>query len=70
MFNNVMVQDGLICDDVGWWSEINKGGDRIYDIDIVLCDILEGMWANSQVVLVHGSPIGSSGIVVDGGRIT
>ena len=29
LFNTVLVQDDLICDDVGWWSGFNKGGNII-----------------------------------------
>ena len=40
LFNTVMDQDGLIFDDVGWWSGLNKGGDSTYDVVIILPDIL------------------------------
>ena len=36
LFNTVLDQDGLICDYIGWWCGLNKGGDIIYDIDIGL----------------------------------
>ena len=66
LFNNVLGQDGIICDDVGCWSGINKGDDSIYDVDIGLCDISEVMEANNQVAPAHESPIGSPIVVVDG----
>ena len=69
MFNIVLVQDSLICDDVGLWNNLNKGGDRIYDIDIGLQDILEGIVSNNQVVPSDGAPIVYFIIVVDGGMI-
>ena len=43
MFITVLFQDGLICDNVGWWSGFNKYGDRIYDIDMGLSEIVEFM---------------------------
>ena len=69
LFNIVLGQDGLIYDDVGWWSGRNKGYDRIENIGIGLGDIVEVIGTNNQVAPYHGSPIGSSVIVVDGGRI-
>ena len=70
LFNNVLDQDGTIFDDVGWWSRLNKHGDSLYGIDIGLCDIVGDMGANYQVVPVHGALVGSSVIVVYGGRIS
>ena len=29
LFNNVLGQDGTICDDVGWWGGLNKDVDSI-----------------------------------------
>ena len=69
VFNTVLGQDGIICDDVGWWSGFNNGGDRIYGVDIGLHNIVEVMETNNQVDPAHGAPIGSSVIVVDGGII-
>ena len=40
LFNTLLGQDGLICDDVGWWSGLNKGGDIIYNVDIGFGDIV------------------------------
>ena len=54
LFNNVLCQYGLICDDVGWWIGINKGGDIICDIDIGLCGIAENIRSNKQVFPDHG----------------
>ena len=70
LFNTVLVQDSLISDDVGCCSGLNKGCGIIYDVDKGLRNIVEGMVSNKQVVLDHGFPIGSSIIVVDGGRVT
>ena len=70
LFNNVLGQDGIICDDVGWWSGFNEGGDSIEDIAIGLGYIVEFMGTNNQVDPSHGAPIGSSIIAVDGGRIS
>ena len=39
-FNTLLGQDGHIFDGVGWWSGLNKGGDSIYDVDIILFDVL------------------------------
>ena len=69
LLNTVLVQDGLICDNSGWCSRLNKGGDIIYDIEIVCCNIVEHMGDNNQVVPAYGSLIGSSLIEVDSGRI-
>ena len=65
--NTVLGQDVLICDDVGWWIGLNKGGDVIYSVDIGLRNIVEGKGTNNQVTPAHGAPIWSSIIVVDGG---
>ena len=40
LFNTVLCQDGLICDDVGWWGGFNKGRDIIYSVDIGLFEIV------------------------------
>ena len=64
-----MVQDGIVCDGVGWWSGLNKGGDGIYDVDMVLGDIVEVMGTNNTVPPPHGASIGYSIIGVDGRRI-
>ena len=42
LFNTVLGHDGLICDEVGWWSWLNKGGDKIYDVEIGLSNTVEG----------------------------
>ena len=69
LFNIGLGQDGLIWDDVGWWSGLKKVGDRIYDFVIGLWDIVEGMGSYNQVVPSHRAPIGYSILVADGGRI-
>ena len=43
LFNNVMVQGGIICDDVGWWVGFNKGGNSIDDVAIGFCNTVEVM---------------------------
>ena len=35
-----MCKDGIICDDVGCRSGLNKGGDTIYDVDITIVIII------------------------------
>ena len=70
LFNTLLVQDGLICYDVGWLSWLKEGDDSNYEVDIGLCDIVEGMGTNNQVAPSHGVPIISSIIVVYGGGIT
>ena len=69
LFNTVFGQDGIICDGVGWWSGFNKGFNIIEDIDIGLWNIVEGMGTNNRVSPDHRALIGSTIIVVDGGRI-
>ena len=64
-----MGQGGIICDDVGWWSGLNKGGDSIDDVYIGLGVIVKGMGTKNHVGTSHGVPIGSSVILIDGGRI-
>ena len=69
LFHTILGKDGLFCDDVGWCSGFNKGGDGIDGVDIVLGNIMEGMGNNKQVDPTHVVPIGSSIIVVYGGKI-
>ena len=69
MFNTVLGQDGLICDDVGWQSRLNKGGGRIYDVGIGILETMEGTGSSNQAVPDHGAMIGSSFILVDVERI-
>ena len=47
----------------------NKVGNRIYDVNIGIFNIAEGMETNNQVTPYHEAPIEYSVIVVDGGRI-
>ena len=47
LFNIVLGQDGIICDDVGWWSGLNKGGKIIEDVEIGFCNIVEGTETNN-----------------------
>ena len=49
LFNIILIQDGIICDDVGWCIGLNKDVNRIYNVDIGPCDYVEGMGANNQV---------------------
>ena len=69
LFNTILGQDDIICDDFGWWSGFNKGGDRIDDVEIGLGDVVEGMETNNQDDPSYGAPIGYSVILADGGRI-
>ena len=69
-FNNLLGQDVIICDNVGWWSGFNKGVGIIQNINIGLGYIVKGMVTNNQVDLSRGALIGSSLIVVDGRRNT
>ena len=50
LFNTVLGKDGLICDDVGWWSGLKKCGYGIGDVDIGLLYIVDGMGINNQVI--------------------
>ena len=70
LFNTVLGQDGLICDDVGWWSGFNKGGYGIGNICRCIVNIVEGMGNSNKVAPPHGATIGSYIMVVDGERIT
>ena len=54
LFNNALGQDDIICDDVGWWSGLNKCGDIIDNVDIGLRYIVEVMGTNNQVATAHG----------------
>ena len=45
--NNVLGQDGLVCDDVCWWSRFNKGDDIVYVIVVWLRNIVEGKGSNN-----------------------
>ena len=49
VFNTVLGQDGIICDDVGWWSGFNKGGNIIDAVDIEFWNTVEGMLTNNEV---------------------
>ena len=69
LFNNLLGQDGLICDDVGWWSGFNKGGNDIDGVYIVFYNAVEGMRTNNYCVIDHGALIGYYIIATDGGRI-
>ena len=63
-----MSQNGLICDDIGWWIRFDKGSDGINDInDIVvgLGDIMEGKCTKNKFASSHGEPSGAFIIIVD-----
>ena len=64
-----MCQNDIVCDDVGWCSGFKKGGSIIDDVDIGLRNIMYGMGTNNNVFPYHGSMIGYSIVVVDGGSI-
>ena len=65
----VLVDDGLICDGISWWSGFNKVFDAIDGVGIGIGKIMERMVTNNHVSPSDGAPIGSLIIVVDGGRI-
>ena len=67
MFDTVLVQIGLICDNVSWL--IGLVSDGVDDVDIGLGNIMEGTGSNNQVLPSHGSLIVSFVIIVDGGGI-
>ena len=69
LFNTVLGQDGLIFDDVGWWSGFNKGCDIVHGVDIGIGKIVEGVGTKKQVAPDHGDPTGSTIIVVEGENI-
>ena len=58
IFDTVLGKDGIICDNIGWWSGLNKGSDGVDDIGIVLVEIMEGMGTNNKVTTPHGYLIG------------
>ena len=68
-FDNVLVQDSIICDYVCWRIGFNKGTDGAYDVGIGLVNIMEGTVIKNQVDPSHGMLIGSFISVVDGGII-
>ena len=69
LFDTLLVQDGLICDDVGWWSGFNKCVYGVENVDIGLFNIMEGTGTNNKVAPSRGAMIGSFIIVVYGVRI-
>ena len=70
LFYTILGPYGIICDDVGWCSDFNKGIDGVDKFVKLLGDITEGMVTNNRVAPSHGSLIGSLLIVVDVGGIT
>ena len=64
LFDIVLVKDGIVCNDVGWWSGFNKVSFGVDNIDIDLEDITEGTGTNNQVDTSHGASIGSFVIAV------
>ena len=69
LLDAALVQNGLICDNVGWCSRFNKSSDGVDDVGIGHVNIMEGTGTNKQVDTYHGSSIVYFFIVVDGGRI-
>ena len=69
LFDTVLGQDGMIFDDVGWWSRFNKGKNGVDNFGIGLEKIMEGTGTNNQVAPSHGYSIGYFIILFDGGRI-
>ena len=47
LFNTLLGQDSLICDDVSWWSGFKEGDSSIDDVDIGFCNTVEGMEINN-----------------------
>ena len=47
LFDNVLRQDGLICDDVGWWSGLEKGGNIINNVDVGFCNTVKFIGSNN-----------------------
>ena len=47
LFNTVLVQDGIICDYVGWCSGFNKVGNIVEVVGIVFYNTVVGMGTNS-----------------------
>ena len=60
LFNNVLGHNSLVCNDVGWWSGFYKVGDNIYDVDIGIQKIVEGIVTKNQVDTYHRAHISSS----------
>ena len=69
LFDTVLGQDGIICDDSGCWSGSKKISDGFDDVDISLSDIMEIPVTKNQVAPYHELSIGSFIILVDSGRV-
>ena len=69
LLDDLLSQDGLICDDIGWCSRLKISSNRVNGIYIGLGDIMEGTGTRNQVAPSHGASIGSIIIVVDVGRM-
>ena len=50
LFNTVLGQDGLIFDDVGWWSGFNKGCDIVHGVEIGIGKIVEGVGKKNRLL--------------------
>ena len=65
----LLIQDVIICNDIGWWSSSNKSSYDINDIDVGIGKIVEGAGADNQVFPSHRASSSSFIIVVDAGRL-
>ena len=69
LIDDILGQDGFICDDFGWWSRFNKSSNGVNDVDIGHVEIMEFVGTNNQVAPSHGASIEYFVIVVDVGSI-
>ena len=65
LLDAVLSQDGLIDDDVDWWSWFEKISNIINNVDIGFCNTVEFIGSNNANFPSHGAPIGSSVVIVD-----
>ena len=57
-FDTLLHQDGLICDDVGWWSGFKNVGNSIYNFGVGFCNTVKFIGANNYIVSSHGAQSG------------
>ena len=69
LLDDILGQDGFMCDDVSWWRRFNKISDGVNDVDVGHVEIMEFVGTNNQVAPSHGASIGYFVIVVDVGSI-
>ena len=46
IFDTVLGKDGIICDDVGWWSGFNKVSNIINNVGIGFCNTMNFIGTN------------------------